>query len=221
MSYGDARQNRTVAIGAVVVVHAALGYALLTGLATEVFKTVVDGPIKIYDVNDPPPPPPPEPKPLPRVEKVAPRPAETLTAPLPKIAPPVDSPLVVAALEAPLTPAPDAPPGPAAAPEPAPPVSLARGVRPRGAQGDWFPQDSYPAAARRAEAEGRVSVRVTVGADGRVADCAVIASSGNADLDSATCRLARRNGRFDAARDAQGQPVASQFTLRGVHWRLE
>ncbi len=110
---------------------------------------------------------------------------------------------------------------PGRTPAPAPPVSLARGVRPRGAQGDWFPQDSYPAAARRAEAEGRVSVRVTVGADGRVADCAVIASSGNADLDSATCRLARRNGRFDAARDAQGQPVASQFTLRGVHWRLE
>jgi protein TonB len=220
MSYGDARQNRTAAIGAVVVVHAALGYALLTGLASQVFTHVVDGPMETYDVRIAPPPPP-DPKPLPKLDKPASRPAETLTAPNREIVTPTDTPLVVGSIELPTTPIFEAPPGPAVLPEPAPAVSLARGVRPRGNQGDWFPQDSYPAAARRAEAEGRVSVQVTVGADGRISDCTVTASSGNADLDAATCRLARRNGRFEPARDPQGNPVTAQFPLRGVHWRLE
>ena len=220
MSYGDARQNRTVAIGAVVVVHAALGYALLTGLATQVFERVIEGPMEIYEVKVTPPPPP-DTKPLPKLDKPMSRPTETLTAPDREIVMPTDTSLIVGSIELSETPIFEAPPGPAIVPPSPPAVSLARGVRPRGNQGDWFPQDSYPSAARRAEAEGRVSVQVTVGTDGRVSDCTVTASSGNADLDATTCRLARRNGRFEPARDAQGNPVASLFPLRGVHWRLE
>ena len=100
-------------------------------------------------------------------------------------------------------------------------VSLARGLRPRGDQGGWFPQDSYPPAARRAGAEGRVSVSVDVGTDGRVVACRVTSTSGNEDLDKATCRLATRNGRFEPARGADGAPIPSTTALRNVRWVLD
>jgi protein TonB len=220
MSYTDASQNRTVALGAVVVVHAALGYALLTGLASGVFHGIVEDPMIIYNVKNPPPPPPlPEIKPQPKTDHVVARSTETVVAPIPKVATPGDGPLVATSLE-PIAPSGDAPTGPAMEPPAPPTLSLARGVAPRGNQGDWFPQGSYPAAARRANAEGRVSVRVSVGADGRVTDCTVSASSGNQDLDAATCRLARRNARFEPARDAQGAAVPSSFSVRNVRWRL-
>ena len=103
---------------------------------------------------------------------------------------------------------------------PQPPRSLARGLAVRGSQGDWFPQDSYPASARRTGAEGVVSVAVTVGTDGRVDACRVTASSGNGALDAATCRLATRNGRFSPALAADGLPVAAMFALRNVRWTI-
>ena len=78
--------------------------------------------------------------------------------------------------------------------------------------------DDYPAAALRAEAEGTTSVRLNVGANGRVEGCTVMASAGNAALDSATCSLITRRFRFrPATRD--GQPVASTVTQR-VTWRI-
>src|SRR3569623_143995 len=62
-------------------------------------------------------------------------------------------------------PPPDQPPPPPPDPPPQPPgpPKEAVGGSPRGNQGDWFPQDSYPAAAQRAGAQGRVTVRVGVG----------------------------------------------------------
>lgn len=219
MSYSDARQNRTVAFGAVAVVHAVLGYALLTGLATTVLRHAVDGPMIIYDVKDPPPPPP-EVRPTPDLAKASSLRGETVTTPIQEVATISDEPLVMVSIDPAPSAATGTSPEPLPLPDPPPNVSLARGAAPRGDQGNWFPQDSYPAAARRANAQGKVSVRVSVGADGRVADCAVTASSGNEDLDAATCRLARRNGRFEPARDAQGSPVASSVALRNVHWRL-
>ena len=104
---------------------------------------------------------------------------------------------------------------------PTPSVNLSRGLKPRGDQGGWFPQDSYPPAARRAGAEGRVSVSVDVGTNGKVIACRVLASSGNGDLDAATCRLATRNGRFEPARDASGAPTPSTTALRNVRWVLD
>ena len=42
-----------------------------------------------------------------------------------------------------------------------------------------------------------------------------------ADLDQATCRLAMKNGRFQAARDEAGNAVTSRITLPSVRWRIE
>lgn len=222
MAYTDQKQNRSVAIGSVVLVHAAIGAALLSGLAvTFTPKTTAIFEGENIPIETPPPdkPPPPERK-LERVPTIPP-----INAPVPKVRTPVE----VAVETTPIIypPFPNTPPAtttdlPATAEPPgAPPVSLARGAQVRGDQGSWFPQDSYPAAARRAEAEGRVGVSVDVGATGRVVACRVVASSGNEDLDQATCRLATRNGRFEPARDASGEKAPSTLKLRPVLWRLE
>ena len=50
MSYADANagRSRAVTIAAVATVHAAMGYALISGLAYDVVKRIVDPPMTIY-----------------------------------------------------------------------------------------------------------------------------------------------------------------------------
>jgi TonB family protein len=106
------------------------------------------------------------------------------------------------------------PPSPTAAehpprPGPSPPVQLSGTIT----------NDDYPASAVRLKAEGSVEITVTVGADGRIADCTVSESSGSASLDSTTCSLARRRFLYDPARDARGNAVPGSVTRR-VRWSL-
>ncbi len=70
-----------------------------------------------------------------------------------------------------------------------------------------FSEDDYPAAARRAREQGRVTYRIEIGPDGRVSGCAVRWSSGSPSLDAATCRIVSRRARFAPARDSEGRPV--------------
>lgn len=60
-----------------------------------------------------------------------------------------------------------------------------------------------------------VGVAYTVGADGRVRDCTVPASSGLPEVDALVCRLLERRFRYRPARDAAGDPVAS--AVRETH----
>ncbi len=114
--------------------------------------------------------------------------------------------------------APPAPPAPAPAPAPAPPaVSKAAGLK--GNPGQYFGADNYPPSAIRAEEEGRVVAKLTVGTDVRVMDCVVTTSSNSAALDQATCRIAKSRVRFSPAIDAAGNPTASSYTLP-VRWVL-
>jgi len=225
MAYADQKMSggRVVAIIIVALIHAALGYAFVTGLAYQYVKKVT-GDLNTFDVEPPPPPPPPdEPPPPPPDQPNLPPPPTTVVVPPPVINVPSPPPAIaVTATIPPSQPvSPPAPPAPPSPPAPPAPPRVATPVSARGNQGDWFPQDSYPAAARRASAEGRVSVRVNVGANGRVTACSVTSSSGNSDLDDTTCRLATRNGRFNPAKDPSGQAIDSTFTVRNVVWRLE
>jgi periplasmic protein TonB len=225
MAYADQRQGRAVAIGSVIVVHAGLAVVLLSGLAVRWVPRLVDPPLETVNIPLPPPPPlDPEPvKPQQRVEQPVPQPRPVELPFIPDPVVPTTQPdsgltgtnILPTYDPGPVTLDPPTPPLP-----PQPPVSLARGAKARGNQGDWFPQDSYPAAARRLGAEGRVSLAVEVGTNGRVTACEVTSSSGNADLDQATCRLATRNGRFEPALGADGKPVASRLRLAGVRWEL-
>lgn len=100
-------------------------------------------------------------------------------------------------------------------------ASLIDGVRtrPRQTNRAMIVPDDYPVEAIRAHQEGTVLVRMIVDANGRAGDCAVVASSGVAVLDEASCALPQRRGRFRPATGTDGQPMRSVYVLR-VFWSL-
>lgn len=109
---------------------------------------------------------------------------------------------------------------PLAMPAPAPPLdpkALPRPPIPTGNPGNWITENDYPAAALRAQLQGVTTFRLTVGADGRVADCTVVQTSGTALLDEATCRAVSERARFNPALDLNGNAVGGTYTNR-IRW---
>jgi TonB family protein len=84
---------------------------------------------------------------------------------------------------------------------------------------DWLSDSDYPDQAIRDEASGSVLTRLKVDADGRVSDCLVVESSGNALLDETTCRILRTRGKFHPAIDAGGNPTTGLTAIR-IRWVL-
>src|SRR6478735_1952915 len=207
MAYADQQMSgsRIVAIIIVALIHVALGYALVTGLAYSAFKKAVER-VTTVDIEEPPPP-----------EEEPPPPPPDEIVPPPPVAPP---PPINIAPAPPQIQTVDTPPPPApvftraAAPPPAPPPapSKARGAQPEG-QRSWQQRimDNYPARAVRDEIEGRVGVRVTVGANGRVSGCSVTSGSGSSILDDAACQDITRYGRFSPALDDDGNPTTGSW----------
>ncbi|WP_295531509.1 energy transducer TonB [Novosphingobium sp. Chol11] len=214
MAYADQQMsgNKLTALIVVAVLHVVVGYALVTGLAYEAFKKVkeVTAAINIEEEKPPEEPPPPPPKqdtPPPPI--VAPPPAISLNT----AAPTVET-VTVAPPPAPVfTTA--APPPP---PPPPPPRFQPKGAAPKGNPGNWATSNDYPSRALREEREGSTGFRVTVGTDGKVADCTVTRSSGSPDLDQATCDNIRRRARFTPATDGEGNPTTGAYssTIRWV-----
>ncbi len=211
MAYADQQMStrRIVAIGVVALLHAALGYAFVTGLAYNVIKKMPTV-LETFDVQEAkppeeePPPPPPEPEVSP--PPIAPPPVVVVTpmAPPPPVMVSIPTPPVITA-----------PPPPAVVQQ----RSQASGASPKGRRQSWFSTDDYPGSAQRAGEEGITGVRVEVDAEGRVASCTVTSSSGSAALDEATCKLYQRRGRFTPAKDAAGNPMASSYNDK-VRWQL-
>jgi periplasmic protein TonB len=215
MAYADQKMsgNKIVAIVIVALIHAVLGYAFVTGLAFQYVKKVSEK-LNTFDVEEPPPPPPDEPPPPPPDIPLTPPPVVSpppiVMTPSPPVVinttpvPPPPMPVVVAV---------PVPPPPPAAPR----VSQAAGLK--GNPGQFFGADNYPPSALRAGEAGRVVASLTVGVDGRVTDCVVSTSSGSSALDQATCRIARSRVRFSPAKDDNGAPIASKYTLP-VRWQI-
>ncbi|KQM20279.1 TonB family protein [Novosphingobium sp. Leaf2] len=217
MAYADQQMSssKVTALVIVALIHVFVGYALVTGLAYEAAKKVMDK-VTTVDIKEekpkeeePPPPPPKEDTPPPPI--VAPPPPISINpAPPPvqtvNVAPPAPPAPVVLAVTPPAPPPP--PPGP----------SKARGVRPKG-QAGWAGriQANYPTKAAREEREGRVGVSVQIGPDGRVTSCSVSSSSGSPDLDSAACDGMQRYARFDPALDAAGNAISSSYSTAIVY----
>jgi periplasmic protein TonB len=228
VAYAQKRElgtNRTFAIIIVAAVQLILGYTIITGLAYNVIKQAADD-LKTFNVEEDPPPPPEEPPP-PQPERVPETPPPQVVSPPPivrtQVAPP---PVVRTVQEAPppvVTPrAEPAPPAPPAPPPPAPPPPV-KTVPPRSATGDLqglFRGDDYPQSAIRFDEQGSVTVRLTVGPNGRVSDCNVTSSSGSRALDSATCRILQSRARFTPARDNLGNPTTDTVSQR-IRWVLE
>lgn len=122
-----------------------------------------------------------------------------------------------------VVPSPRPPVPPIAPPSPPPPPPPPPG---RSARAQWqtpphalFTARDYPATAIRAEEQGRTQVRLAVTRNGRVRDCSVIASSGFAALDAATCRVLRERARFTPARDARGRRTEDSIPA-AINWRI-
>ena len=217
MAYADrdVAGSRVVAIVVVSIILAAVGYAFVTGLAYQYVKKVSEK-LNTFDVEEPPPPPPDEPPPPPPDVPMTPPPVVSPPPIVQSPAPPVNVIPTVTTPPPVYIPTPVvAPPPPA--PPPPPKISQAAGLK--GNPGQFFGPDAYPPSAQRAGAQGRVVARLTVGTDGRVSDCTVTTSSGNADLDSTTCRIARSRVRYTPAKDDNGNPMTSTATLP-VKWVL-
>ena len=99
------------------------------------------------------------------------------------------------------------------------PVAIESHATPRRALASYFGGDDYPASALTRREEGTTRFRLDVGADGRVSDCRVMATSGSAALDGATCRILRSRARFTPARGSNGRPVADRH-VGGIDWQL-
>lgn len=220
MSFVDRKKRPSFAsMTAVVVIHGAVGVALVYGLTVsgvivkpEVFTGI--------DFRDPPPPQPPEPpkqiddaKTLPKAKPHIPVPPIPIPQPGPTIDateffPPPQPPVQPGMGESLTKPVPS--PGPSFSPVAA---------KPRNNPAQWVTTDDYRSNWIRQEMTGRARFRLEIAADGRVTGCTVTASSGHTALDHATCSLIAKRARFQPGRGTEGQPVASSYTGT-IDWQL-
>ena len=193
--------NRVTALIIVALIHILLGYALVTGLAYEAAKKVIQR-VTTVDIKEEvkeeePPPPPPKKVELPPPPPVAPPPKINVAVTPPQI-------------QTVTTPPPAPPPIVLAPPAPPPPPPPAKPATPRNAPGSWATPNDYPSRALREEREGTSGFRVTIDADGKVANCQITSSSGHADLDEATCKLVSRRARFRKPSDGYGSVYSNR-----------
>ncbi len=231
-------RDRAAAIAATLVIEATLLAALIFGLAGKLPQHIAES-MQVFEIASPPPAP--RPKIIPHHTqnakpsgKAAPpalrSKAAVIVAPPPLIVPDIPPPVVAA-----LSPGIGSAASQGAAPLPGPGTGAGGegdGTGSGGAgdgDGDggepsrWVSgliRDSdYPKAAYDAKIGGTVHLRFTVGVNGRITDCAVTRSSGNADLDAATCRLLMARSKYKPARDPWGRKVPDVWTGEHV-WSL-
>ncbi len=223
------RRGRAGAALLVAVLHALALWLLLRAGAPPARTVAADPPLATFDVPPPPPPPRSSPRTHHSPAPDAPAPAGRRARRTAVVAPPPVFPLPppVTVVAAPLAGTGSAPVGGAAERgdgSGAGGVGMGLGgggagggggTRARRIAGTIDDRD-YPRAARRARHQGSVTVRFTVGVDGRARACAVLRGSGDAALDATTCRLIEGRFRYAPARDAGGAPVPE---VRG--WRQD
>lgn len=235
--------DRAKAAAGVALCHLLIGWALVTGLRYDVVRDEIGRSLKLLQIDEPPPPPIEEPVPAPKTKtpEAAAAPPSLKASPSPVVLPP---PKVRVPMPTPLPTVPEPsplPPGSAttAGATKTPGVGSGTGgegsgmgsggrgsgtgggggARAERIAGSISGATDYPPAARRAGIEGSVTVRYTVGIDGRASGCSVTRSSGHAELDAATCRVVERRFRYRPARDPQGKPVP-ETVRRTFDWLL-
>ncbi len=198
--------------GAALTVNGALIAGLVLAFAPVIVQRTLPGPLETYNVPPPKPPPPID-------EVVKPRTAAPISDPKPYV-PPVEDPLPsdnpMQGVTSDPQPAQPADPGPVAgngageAPpaKPTPPPLVGAEQDPRYAR-DFQPE--YPGSEIRTGREGTVSVRVLIGADGRVKAVEQLRATSQAFFD-ATKRQALAHWRFKPATRG-GVPQESWKTM--------
>jgi protein TonB len=196
------KQNNTgklIGLAVTVVVHVAVIYAIMTGLAMRAVE-IIKGPIEteILDEQQPEedrPPPPPPPKFEAPPPPFIPPPEIAITAPTPTA-------ITQVTREKPV----EAPPPPPRTPPKADPR------RPNG-------KPDYPPTSQRLGEEGAVILDLFVGDDGRVKEAKVATSSGFERLDEAAVKEALRSYRFIPGTE-NGKPASMWHQIRVV-FRLQ
>lgn len=222
MAYADQQMggSRVTSIIFVALIHVAVGYLLISGLAISAVKEIAERVTAVNVEEEPEEPPEPEEEPPPPEEIVEPPP----TVPPPPL-PDLNQNNNVEREQDPdpePRPTPDPTPRPTQTAEPAPPAppSQARGASTRNER-RWASriQENYPSRALREEVEGTVGVSVVVTPNGRATNCQVTASSGSSILDQAACRGMERYARFNPALDRDGNETTGRYSTR-ITYRL-
>ena len=102
-------------------------------------------------------------------------------------------------------------------PDAPPPAGLER--RSTSNLARYFSDADYPLVAVMEGLSGTVRFAILVGADGRVADCTVIGTSGIAVLDARACILIKHRAKFQPALDKDGKPTRDAV-LGAIQWDL-
>lgn len=213
------RKPRAASFGAAFLINGAIIAGMIYS-APDFVKKVLPESIGTYNVPDVPPPPPIEPpKEQPKIEHKA------LTQPLPTVPEPIVPSRVERTVES-TTVIPEFPPLPIKPVEPGPPVKAEPRVEPVapfvGATrdgryaGDFQPE--YPASELRLERDGKVSVKVLVGTNGRVKAVEQLSATSQAFFD-ATRRQALSKWRFKPA--TRGGVAEESWMTLSVTFRIQ
>jgi len=218
-------RERALALAAVVLVQAGLGFALLTGLHVDVTRSgeIVQ---RLIDVTLRKPPPPVVVPPPPKAQhhqasapKAVPEKLGGSPGPRPAHAPPSVTPVVAVKPSV-------APSGGGSGSGPAIGAGAGGGTGGNGYGADEGGTDleqiageitsnDYPRDLREAGIGGRVSFVFTVEPNGRVGRCTVTRSSGVPQLDALTCRLIQQRFVYRPSTDRYGRPIEDE--VEGEH----
>ena len=205
--YLTERKSHPLGLGLVIAGHAAVLAALILA-PPESFKRIVYLPTIVESIEAPPPPD----EQLPPPPKASPKEAKPhLVKPIVDLAPPSTQPIR-------LDPLPQVEPAttqPVQTVQPATPLFVPAAIEP-GAAAHFQP--GYPSALARADIEGSATVRVLIGADGRVKQVELVNAT-HAGFFEATRDHALRAWRFRPA-TREGVPTDSWRTLT-VRFKLE
>lgn len=228
--------ERAKAIAGVLLVHAAMGAVILSGLTVTTVTRAVDR-LQTFEIIEPPPPPLPlpPPPPSPRPEQARePEGAPAVKAkPTPVVIPPPkvvipDRPTVVAAKVPATGNASSAGAAQAGTGTGAGGTGSGSGGGGRGGSGNGgggetpallltkIPHRDYRAIAGQRLPHGRATLAVRVNPDGRASNCRIARSSGDAAVDGSLCSLAERRLRFRPALDRTGRPISQDIVYTAV-----
>lgn len=237
MSHAIPRPSRSTrhptALGAVAVLHLAVGYALLNGMAQRVVDRLQE-PIETKVLESPkePPPPLPPPEVLP-LDLLPPPPPAYVPPPEVRVKPPPPAPRIVAVAPLPPPPAPMAPvaPAPVVSVPPAPPARVLppapapappRLAQPARLDMSRCEKPDYPRDATRSGTTGTTRIRFSIDGAGRVIRAELAKPSGvsreHRSLDRAAI-AALSQCAFKPGIDETGRPMGASTTVEYV-WRL-
>lgn len=219
MAYVDTiHPNRRLGtLGAVTVIHLAIGYVLVTGLVATGTIEPVPRLFATFTPETPPPPPSPSPSPSHSHDKAI-EPSATPTVTVPPIepsftfTPSIPTGDTIGKANFPSGDDTPFPPSPR-------PTFAPKSPQPIGNRGLWVTSDDYPANDLRLGHAGVTGVTLSVDTSGKVAECAVVRSSGWPALDQKACDRLRQRAHFKPATDAFGTPVSNTYST-AIRWQI-